>query len=138
MPKLKHVAITTHDVEKTAKFYIDVFGMREIAKIDDPGTTGCFLTDGDINLAILNFKNDEAAGIERGRRFTGIHHIGFEVEDIATIAEKLAAAGSTRRDDVNQALGVGDGHHKHNVEVKYSGPDGIMIDVSETGWIGTS
>ena len=138
MPKLKHVAITTHDVENTAKFYIEVFGMKEIAKIDDPGTAGCFLSDGDVNLAILNFKNDLAAGIERGQRFTGIHHIGFEVEDLAAIADKLAAAGSTRRDDVNQALGVGDGHRKHNVEVKYTGPDGIMIDVSETGWVGTS
>jgi glyoxylase I family protein len=137
MPKLKHIAITTHDVEKTAKFYVEVFGMKEIATIDDPGTTGCFLSDGNINLAILNFKNDQAAGIERGKRFTGIHHIGFEVEDMATIAEKLAAAGSSRRDDVNQALGVGDGHRKHNVEVKYSGPDGIMIDVSETGWVGS-
>ena len=138
MPKLKHIAITTHDVEKTAEFYIDVFGMKEIAKIDDPGTTGCFLSDGNINLAILNFKNDQAAGVERGRGFKGIHHIGFEVEDMATIAERLTVAGAARRDDVNQALGVGDGHRKHNVEVKYSGPDGIMIDVSETGWVGTS
>ena len=138
MPKLKHIAITTHDVEGTAKFYVEVFGMKEIAKIDDPGTTGCFLSDGDVNLAILNFKNDAAAGVERGKRFTGIHHIGFEVEDLATIAEKLAAAGSKRRDDVNAALGVGGGHRKHNVEVKYSGPDGVMIDVSETGWVGTS
>jgi hypothetical protein len=24
------------------------------------------------------------------------------------------------------------------VEVKYSGPDGVIIDVSETGWAGTS
>ena len=25
-----------------------------------------------------------------------------------------------------------------NVEVKYNGPDGVMIDVSETGWVGTT
>jgi hypothetical protein len=25
-----------------------------------------------------------------------------------------------------------------NVEVKYGGPDGVIIDVSETGWVGTS
>jgi hypothetical protein len=25
-----------------------------------------------------------------------------------------------------------------NVEVKYSGPDGVMLDVSETGWVGSS
>jgi hypothetical protein len=25
-----------------------------------------------------------------------------------------------------------------NVEVKYNGPDGVMVDVSESGWVGTS
>jgi len=135
MPKLKHVAITTHDVEKTARFYVEVFGMKEMGKIDDPGTTGCFLSDGDINLAILHFKNDQAAGVERGRGFKGIHHIGFEVEDLTAIADKLTGAGAVRRHDVEQALGVGDGQRKHNVEVKWTGPDGVMVDVSETGWV---
>jgi glyoxylase I family protein len=135
MPKLRHIALTTHDVEKTAKFYIEVFGMKEMGKINDPGTIGCFLSDGEINLAILSFKNDQAAGIERGKAFTGIHHIGFEVEDMASIADKLATTGAIRRRDVEQALGVVDGERKHNVEVKYTGPDGVMLDVSETGWI---
>ena len=138
MPKLKHIAISTHDVEKTARFYIEVFGMKEIARIEDPRTTGCFLSDGDINLALLHFKDDVAAGVERGKGYTGIHHIGFEVEDMGVIADKLACAGAQPRDDINKALGVGHGHRAQNVEVKYSGPDGIMIDVSETGWVGTS
>jgi len=138
MPKLKHIALSTQDVEATARFYIDVFGMVEIAKIDDPGTRGCFLSDGDINLAILNFKNDQAAGADRGKGFSGIHHIGFEVESLEAIADKLRAAGARRRDDINQALGVGGRQAHGNVEVKYSGPDGIMLDVSETGWVGTS
>ena len=138
MPKLKHIALSTQDVEGTARFYIEVFGMKEIARIDDPGTRGCFLSDGDINLAILNFKNDQAAGAERGKGFSGIHHIGFEVESLEAIADKLRSAGAARRDDVNAALGVGGRQAHGNVEVKYSGPDGIMIDVSETGWVGTS
>jgi catechol 2,3-dioxygenase-like lactoylglutathione lyase family enzyme len=138
MPKLKHIALSTQDVEATARFYIDVFGMKLIGKIDDPGTRGCFLSDGDINLAILNFKNDAAAGAERGRAWSGIHHIGFQVESLEAIADKLAAAGAARRDDVNAALQVGQGRQAHgNVEVKYSGPDAIMLDVSETGWLGT-
>ena len=137
MPKLKHIALSTQDVEGTARFYIEVFGMKEIGKIDDPGTRGCFLTDGDINLAILHFKNDTAAGVERGRAWSGIHHIGFQVESLEAIADRLAAAGAPRRDDVNQALGVG-GHQAHgNVEVKYAGPDHVMLDVSQTGWLGT-
>ena len=117
MPKLKHIALSTQDVEGTARFYVEVFG--------------------DINLAILNFKNDAAAGVERGRGFSGIHHIGFQVDSLEAIADKLAAAGSERRDDVNQALGVGGRQAHGNVEVKYAGPDAIMLDVSETGWLGT-
>ena len=139
MPKIKHIAISAQDVDATAKFYIDVFGMKEIAKIDSPGARGYYLSDGDLNLAILNFKNDAVAGVERGRDWSGIHHIGFQVESLEEITEKLAAAGSKPRDDINQALGVGHGpRHGGNVEVKYSGPDNVTVDVSETGWVGTS
>ncbi len=139
MPKIKHIALSTQDVEKTAKFYIDVFGMKEIAKIDGPNARGYYLSDGDLNLAVLNFKNDAVAGVERGKDWSGIHHIGFQVESLEAITERLAAAGSEPRDDVNRALGVGQGSQRHgNVELKYNGPDNVMVDVSETGWVGTS
>jgi catechol 2,3-dioxygenase-like lactoylglutathione lyase family enzyme len=139
MPKIKHIAISTQDVDATARFYIDVFGLEEVGKVDSPGARGYYLSDGDLNLAILQFKDDAVAGVERGKGFSGIHHIGFQVESLSEIAGKLAAAGSSPRDDVNQALGVGHGpRHGGNVEVKYSGPDGVMVDVSETGWVGTS
>jgi glyoxylase I family protein len=137
MPKIKHIALATQDVDKTAKFYIDVFDMKEIAKIDSPGARGYYLSDGYLNLAILNFKSDATAGVERGTGWSGIHHFGFEVEDMAMIQEKLAAAGSEPRHDINTALGVGTGHTHGNVEIKYVAPDGVTVDVSETGWVGT-
>ena len=139
MPKIKHIALSTQDPDGTARFYVDVFGMKQIGRIDKPTVRGYFLSDGDINVAILNFKTDAAAGVERGKGFSGIHHIGFQVESLDAIAERLAAAGSERRDDVNEALGVGQARQRYaNVEVKYRGPDGVMLDVSETGWVGTS
>lgn len=139
MPKIKHIAIATQDVDKTARFYIDVFGLQEIGKIDNPNASGYYLSDGDINVAILNFKNDDVAGVERGKEYSGLHHIGFQVENLEEIAEKLAAANSKPRDDINKALGVGMSRTRHaNVEVKYGGPDGVVVDVSETGWVGTS
>jgi glyoxylase I family protein len=139
MPKIKHIALSTQDVDATAKFYMDVFGMKEIAKIDSPGAKGYYLSDGDLNLAILNFKNDAVAGVERGKGWSGIHHIGFQVESLEEITEKLAAAGASPRDDINQALGVGHGPREGgNVEIKYRGPDDGTVDVSETGWVGTS
>jgi glyoxylase I family protein len=139
MAKIKHIALSTQDPEKTARFYADVFGMKQIGRVDHATVSGYFLTDGDLNLAILKFKNDAVAGVERGKDFCGIHHIGFQVESLEAIAERLTAAGSERRDDVNNALGVGQSSERRaNVEVKYSGPDGVMLDVSETGWVGSS
>jgi catechol 2,3-dioxygenase-like lactoylglutathione lyase family enzyme len=137
MPKIKHIALSTQDPDGTAKFYMDVFGMKQIARIDNPNTSGYYLSDGDINLAILKFKNDAVAGVERGKDWSGIHHFGFQVENIEEIAEKLAAAGSQPRTDINDALGVGHGHYA-NVEVKYTGPDQVTVDVSESGWVGTT
>src|SRR5690242_12236949 len=116
MPKIKHIAISTQDVDKTAKFYIDVFGMKEVGKVDSPGARGYYLTDGDLNLAILNFKQDAVAGVERGKSWSGIHHIGFEVDSLEEITEKLAAAGSEPRHDVNRALGVGHGPRQRSEE----------------------
>ena len=138
MPQIKHIAIATQDADATAKFYTEVFGMREIAKLDSPNASGDYLSDGNINLAILDFKKDQVTGPEYGTGFSGIHHIGFEVESLEEIAEKLQKAGSHPRDDINQALGVGMGGPAHaNVEVKYSGPNGEIIDVSQTGGVGT-
>ena len=139
MAKIKHIAIATQNEEETAKFYVEVFGLKEIAKLNTPIVSGYFLTDGAINLAILHFKNDQVAGVERGKDWSGIHHIGFEVESLEEIAKKLATAGGTPRDDINRALGIGMGGAQHgNAEVRYSGPDGVMFDVSQTGWVGTS
>jgi glyoxylase I family protein len=138
MARIKHIALSTQDPEKTSRFYIDVFGMKEIGRVDHPAVSGYFLTDGELNVAVLKFKNDAAAGAERGKDFCGLHHIGFQVESLEAIAERLAAAGSARRDDVNDALNLARGARRAaNVEVKYAGPDGVMLDVSETGWVGT-
>ena len=138
MAKIRHIALSTQDPEKTAKFYVDVFGLKQIGKIDHPAVGGYFLTDGDLNIAILKFKNDAAAGAEFGKEYSGLHHFGFQVESVDAIAERLAAVGSERRDDVNRALDIGQRDMRNaNVEVKYAGPDGVMVDISETGWVGT-
>ena len=138
MAQIKHIAIATQDADKTAAFYKDVFGLREIAKLESANAKGYYLSDGNINVAILDFQNDQVAGPEYGKTYSGIHHIGFEVESLEEIAEKMIAADAAPREDINQALGVGMTGDRHaNVEVKYGGPDGVIIDVSETGWVGT-
>ena len=50
MPKLRHIAFRTHDVEKTVAFYKEVFGLKQVGL----GRIGVYLSDGYINLAVLN------------------------------------------------------------------------------------
>src|SRR2546430_17287553 len=102
MAKIKHIAMSTQDPDKTAKFYIDVFGMKEIGRIDNPNTSGYYLSDGDLNLAILKFKNDAVAGAERGKGVSGIHHIGFQEDNlqphVMEAGEALAPPGPGHRE----------------------------------------
>ena len=141
MARIRHIAIQTQDEEATKRFYVENFGLKVVRKLDSARTSGYFLTDGHINLAILRFKNDVIAGAERGMGWSGIHHIGFQVESVEETAEKLETSGAARpRDDINAVLGVGAGGAPAghgNVEVRYLGPDNVNFDISQTGWDGT-
>jgi catechol 2,3-dioxygenase-like lactoylglutathione lyase family enzyme len=80
MAKIKHIAIATQDPEKTANFYKDVFGLEEVGKVSGENAEGYYLSDGNVNIAILRFKNETVAGEEFGTGYSGIHHIGFQVD----------------------------------------------------------
>ena len=137
MAQIKHIAIATNDAEKTAKFYSEVFGLRQVAQLDGENAKGFMLSDGNVNMAILDFRSDAVAG-ERGKNWEGIHHIGFEVESLEDIERRLADANSKPMEEVNNALHAGNTGPRHqNVETKYEGPNGEMIDVSQVGWVGT-
>src|SRR5436853_6557924 len=140
MAQIRHIAIQTQDEEATKRFYVENFGLKVVRKLDSNRTSGYFLTDGHINLAILRFKNDVVAGAERGKGWSGIHHFGFEVDNLEETTAKLAQTGGAKpREDINVALGVGAGGSPGhgNVEVRYIGPDNVNFDISQTGWDGT-
>jgi catechol 2,3-dioxygenase-like lactoylglutathione lyase family enzyme len=71
MAKLKHIALSTQDVEKTAGFYMEVFGMKEIAKIDATGHAGRLPDRRRHQPRELNFKKDTAAGGGARQKGTG-------------------------------------------------------------------
>jgi len=98
---------------------------------------GYYVTDGNINLAILNFKNGPAAGKEFPQGFVGLHHIGFQCDDIEAMVGDFQANGYQPRHDVNLAQGLGKNPAKDNAEYKMNGPENIMVDISERGWVGT-
>ncbi len=132
MAKLRHLAIATDDPDRTAQFYIDAFEFTKVRSASGIWGHGHILSDGAINLAILQFVTDEAAGTEKGVAYRGLHHIGFEVDDVDVAAARVEAAGCRARNDIDAALGIThDGPIKG--EFKYEGPDGVVFDLSQPG-----
>ena len=132
MPRIKHIALTTKDPGKAAAFYKEAFGLQEIRRAPNGAV---FLTDGYINLAILNWKTEKSADVgANGPNYSGIHHFGFEVEDLDGAVGRLEHANArelTAKDNLDMEMAAGS--HR-NFEMKWAGPDDVVIDISHTGW----
>ena len=133
MARIKHIAIRTPDPEKTAAFYKEVFGLKEVGQ----ARTGCYLSDGYINLAILKSKDEGTAESPRDEaHYSGVHHFGFMVDDVDETCRKLEAAGAramTNRTAPGHAA-RSEGARSY-YEIKFRGPDSQELDVTESGWI---
>ncbi|HVB17717.1 MAG TPA: VOC family protein [Stellaceae bacterium] len=135
MARIRHIALTTKEPAKVAEFYKSAFGLTELRRSPNGAV---FLSDGHINVAILNTKGEESPDMgAHGAHFTGIHHFGFEVDDLDAACNQLEGARGERltgKDHIDRTMAAG-GHA--NFEMKWSGPDGVVIDISHTGWEGT-
>jgi catechol 2,3-dioxygenase-like lactoylglutathione lyase family enzyme len=136
MPKLRHIAIATNDPVKTAEFYKEAFGFKEVGRSGDPNSPskgiawGFYLSDGTLNMAVLKFKNVDQLG--KGLDYTGVHHFGVLVDNLDAYMKKLEAMGAPcfMKQDPGQANSF--------FETKFRGPDGTVFDVSEHPWIGAA
>jgi methylmalonyl-CoA/ethylmalonyl-CoA epimerase len=133
MAKLRHIAMSVPDPWATADFYMQAFGMTKVGETDTPIARGVYLSDGIVNLAILNYKMAEAAG-PVGIDYVGLHHIGFWVDEIDE-AQKVA-----KRSGAKYMMGEVPKMEEGNAfyEVKYTDPNGIIIDLTANGWGGAS
>ncbi|VVD65290.1 glyoxalase [Pandoraea morbifera] len=131
MAQLRHIALSVPDPWKAAEFYMQAFDFKKVGETDSSLARGVYLSDGVINLALLNYKNDEAAG-DRGREYVGLHHIGIWVDDVDTARARIEAAGGRYY--------MGEVPVKSNIfyEVKFFDPNGVIFDVTALGWGGAS
>lgn len=125
--KLRHIAISVSDVAAAQAFFEEAFGMT---KAGDAGR-GVYMTDGVMNVALLDFSDDPLPGLEPGdQQFLGLYHFGMWVEDFDEAVEKVEAAGAAfvrgrKPDEPNRYY-----------EVKYRTPDGVVFDITSSGWVG--
>ena len=135
MAKLRHIALSVKDPEKTAQFYEDAFDLQRVGTTDSELAKGIYLSDGVINIALLSYKSNEMAGYvegedERGKDFEGIHHMGFMVDSLEDTEKKIENAGG------KYLMGRPNGSAEPNTfyEMKFRDPQGVIVDVTHLGW----
>lgn len=124
--KLRHIAIAVKEPEKAAKFFEQAFGMTRAGSAQ----RGVYMTDGVINVALLNFGEEPTPGFEDQPDFQGLIHFGMWVDDTAAADKQIKEAGGswmTGRFEKNPNVFY---------EVKYKTPEGIVFDVTANGWRG--
>jgi catechol 2,3-dioxygenase-like lactoylglutathione lyase family enzyme len=130
MTRLRHIAVVVKDLDKAAEFYSKVFEFKRIGREDLPIGSAVYMSDGVINLALLNFAGSAASDLKDAKNFVGTHHFGIQVDDLAEAQQKIEAAGGKFFFD------LGDERHG-NFERKFKDPDGVIFDISKNGWQGT-
>jgi methylmalonyl-CoA/ethylmalonyl-CoA epimerase len=128
MARIKHIAIRTRDVEKTAAFYRQAFGLEQVGL----GQNGVYLTDGFINIAILTFQPGDDGEPLR----LGIDHMGFQVDDVDVTLANINGCGGKSLSGRSEVHPTDPSHPQSYYEIKCVGPDEQVIDISRTGWVG--
>ena len=111
------IAIDCEDADRLADFYKRVFEMNEMYRTKNGSI---HLSDGEVNLAILNANDPKEPGHQ-----PGLYHFGFQVEDNQEVAKRIQEIypeGTPKEREATYAEGRG------------SDPDGNLFDISTVGW----
>ncbi len=127
MAKLRHIAMQVPDLEKATEFYEKVFGMKRVVRGDTPYGNAQMMSDGVMNLALLNFPEGTIGG-KGDPDWAGLHHVGFIVDDHDATAKKIEENGG------EYFTTLPDGIPGLQAEVKYRDLNGIVVDVAEHPW----
>ena len=80
MAQIRHIAISSDDTERLARFYKEVFGFWQ-SRPTPEGRKTVYLTDGHVELAILENTNQQNSN--------GLHHFGIQTDDLDDTVNRL-------------------------------------------------
>jgi methylmalonyl-CoA/ethylmalonyl-CoA epimerase len=123
-----HVAFAVEDLDAAVDTYQRLFGARiELrGRMEDQGVEAAYLRIGDGRIELVSaLGEDTPVGRFLAKRGPGMHHVAFEVADVAAALRSLASAGA---EVIDQEPRPGLGGH----EVSFVHPDsiqGVLVEV---------
>jgi lactoylglutathione lyase len=123
--RIRHIALCVKDIEATADFYEKAFGLKRTPIREGATAWNCYMSDGEVNLALLQYKSEVGSGVPKG--WVGIHHFGFQCDDLPAQQKKVEQAGGEFFYDLGAPEDEG-------FERKFKDPNGIVFDLNWKGW----
>ena len=123
--RIRHIALCVKDIKATADFYEKAFGLKRTPIREGATAWSCYMSDGEINLALLQYKSEVGSGMPKG--YVGIHHFGFQCDDLPAQQKKVEQAGAEFFFDLGEPEDEG-------FERKFKDPNGIVFDINWKGW----
>ena len=132
--RLNHIAIAVPDLAAAATRYRDLLGAHvgQPIALPEHGVTVVFIDTGNTKVELLEplGANSPIAAFLTKSPAGGMHHICFEVPDIAAAAATLTASGARVLGDGKPRTGA------HGLPVLFLHPkdfDGTLIELEEVG-----
>ena len=123
MAFLRHLALRTKDMEASRRFY-ETIGF---AFVGYRGRGGLDLSDGTLNMTILQYNGAERAPFEEGTEFI---HFGIIVEDLVSIYNTLRDGGfELLMDNVKKGDEISADKAPER-SFKVADPDGNVVDIT--------
>ena len=120
--KIDHLAIAVEDLESATEFYTSVFGFEIIHEGRVRDHYSRHMTDGNIDIALIRYDRGASSGEATAvGGQPGIHHIGFNVENVAESVRRIRELGC----EVISDDGV--------MPVKFRTADGVVAEFAPMG-----
>jgi lactoylglutathione lyase len=122
MSRIVHLALKVDDLERTTRFYREVFGFEETATAKVRDHTSRHLSDGTIDLALIQYDaGTQSAESKAAGEGPCIHHFAVEVPNLAAAEKRIRALGC----EIISDPGV--------VPVKFRAPGGTVCELVPEG-----
>jgi len=120
--KLVHISFRVNDAEKSAAFYRNLFGFRDLVRLDRKNLTAFHMTDGQTYISVVQYHDESTAESRVGGKEQRIHHIGLEVDEPLAEFARLVEAGCELVSPEGE------------LPIKFVTPEGIMAEIAQPGF----